>query len=134
MTDTTQAPAVENDARIVALICYGLFFLALANGITAVIGVVLAYIKRADSRGTIWESHFTNLIRVFWTTIVAIAVLIGVLLFGVFDILTKVDGNPDVPYLAVLVPGLFLVCAAFSVWYLYRTVRGFIRALDNKAC
>ncbi len=33
-------------------------------------GVILAYIKRDDARGTIWESHFANQIETFWVSLV----------------------------------------------------------------
>jgi uncharacterized membrane protein len=130
MTDTTQTPATESDARVIALISYGLFILALANGITAVVGVVLAYIKRGDVRGTIWESHFTNLIRVFWITIVVAVVFISAATFGVIDLLAAFDSTPKEFFF--IVPALFLLGVGSLVWYLYRTVRGFMRALDNK--
>jgi uncharacterized membrane protein len=131
MTDTTQTPTTtEGDARAVALISYGLFFLALANGITAVIGVVLAYVKRGDTRGTIWESHFTNLIRVFWITLAIIVLFTAIVLFGVVDLLAAFDSTPK--EWVLLVPVLFALGIGSTVWYLYRTVRGFTRALDNQ--
>jgi uncharacterized membrane protein len=126
MTDATQTPA-----RIVALISYGLFFLALANGITAVIGLVLAYIKRGDTRGTVWESHFSNMILVFWVSVASIVLLLVVAMFGIADLLSGFDTTPKEFYFVL--PAMFLIGTVWLVWYLYRTVRGFIRALDGKA-
>jgi uncharacterized membrane protein len=132
MSDTVQTPAASGDARMTALIGYGLFILAVANGITAIAGVVLAYIKRADARGTIWESHFTNMIRVFWASIAVTVIFIGAVAFGIADLVSTINREPHVALIA-LVPVLYLLGVGFFVWYLYRTVRGFIRALDNKA-
>jgi uncharacterized membrane protein len=132
MTDTTQMAPATNEARIAALIGYALFILAVANGITAIAGVVLAYIKRADGRGTVWESHFTNMIRVFWVSVLASVLLIGVVVFGVADLLATINQAPHIALIAA-VPLIWLFAVAFFVWYLYRTVRGLLRALENKA-
>jgi uncharacterized membrane protein len=120
------------DTRIVALVGYGLFIFAVANGVTAIVGVVLAYIKRAEARGTIWESHFTNMIRVFWMSIAVTVIFIGAVAFGVADLVSTMNSRPHVALIA-LVPVLYVLGVGFFVWYLYRTIRGFVRALDNKA-
>ena len=46
-----------------------LFLIACVNGVTAIIGVIIAYVKRRDAVGTIWDSHFNNLILVFWVMV-----------------------------------------------------------------
>jgi uncharacterized membrane protein len=130
MSDAARVPA-SNDARITALVGYGLFILAVANGITAIAGVVLAYIKRADARGTIYESHFTNMIHVFWMSIAVTVVFIGAVAFGVADLLATMNSAPHVALIA-LIPALYILGVGFFVWYLYRSVRGFVRALDGK--
>jgi uncharacterized membrane protein len=129
-----QAPqaAPATDARMLAIICYGLFLVAFTNGFTAIIGVVLAHIKRGEVRGTIWESHFTNLIRVFWT---------GVAFWVVFFCagLAWLAGSwhavivDDFPTPIFAMPILGLAFLAYVVWYLYRVVRGLLRALENRA-
>jgi uncharacterized membrane protein len=66
MSDAPQTPAAdESSLRIFALIGYGLLLLACSNGFTAIAGVVIAYIKRAEARGTVYESHFSNMITAF---------------------------------------------------------------------
>ena len=126
------------DLRPALLIAYALFVLALFNGATAIAGVVLVYIKRGEARGTVWESHTRNLIRVFWISVVAFVVLLAVLLQGfggLFFSLYTTNGNPPpalVGALALMVPALVLAFILFTVWYLYRTLRGLVRALENK--
>ena len=52
--------------RSQALLCYVLFLLGwISGGFTALIGVIIAFVKRGDAKGTIWHSHFQNLITVF---------------------------------------------------------------------
>ncbi|HEY0302194.1 MAG TPA: hypothetical protein VGC36_12695 [Rhizomicrobium sp.] len=133
----SETGAGDGGLRAAALIAYGLFVLALFNGATAIAGVVVAYVKRDAARGTPWEGHFRNLIRVFWIS-VAVAVLVlaaiaqgfGGLLFS----MAQTDGNPPpalVGTLFLLVPALFIVGTVFAVWYLYRTLRGLIRAIEG---
>ncbi len=48
--------------RSIVMLCYVLFLIACVNGVTAIAGVIIAYVKRHDAMGTIWQSHFKNLI------------------------------------------------------------------------
>jgi hypothetical protein len=62
---TQPAPAAPTDQRPLVLLCYFLFLIACINGLTAVIGVVIDHTRRREAAGTIWQSHFNNLILVF---------------------------------------------------------------------
>jgi len=95
--------------RAVAMIVYVLYFAALVCGITMLIGVIMAYARRGDARGTVWESHFANQISVFWTTIIV----------GLIGAVTAFIGIG------------FLILFGLFVWYLYRTIRGTLRAADG---
>lgn len=112
MTDTSDhVPASREDsARSVAIIVYLLYLAALVNGLTAVIGVVLAYVKRDDARGTIYESHYSNAIEVFWIFLIGMVIA--------------------VPLCFVLV-GIPLVVALY-IWVLYRTIKGVVRASEYR--
>ena len=132
MSGSAQAPAADtSDARLFALISYGLFLAALGTGFTAVVGVVLAYIKRGDTRGTIWEAHFTGLIRLFWVGLVVFAVWLALVIGGVIGVATGINDN-TIPPLAGLFPVAWLLSLVYLVWYVYRTVRGLIRAVDSQ--
>jgi uncharacterized membrane protein len=139
MSDTQATAASDNTGlKITLLIAYGLFVLALFNGVTALAGVVLVYVKRGEAQGTIWEGHARNLIRVFWISAFVLAVVVAVVLQGFGGMFYAVASNHDpapalVGILILLVPALALVCLVFTVWYLYRTLRGAIRALEDKA-
>ena len=80
MSDTSQAGATPpqlpdsiaaqtSSLCSMVVLCYVLFLIACVNGITAIIGVIIAYVKRRDAAGTIWESHLNNLILVFWVMV-----------------------------------------------------------------
>jgi uncharacterized membrane protein len=127
-----QTPNSLGEARIMAIVCYVLFIVAVTNGLTGIVGVVLAYIKRTDARGTIWESHFNNLIYVFWSGVVVFAVFLAAVIFGAIRFGDSVQTNAF-PAVLFFVPVIWVLSIAYIVWYLYRTVKGVVRALDNKA-
>jgi len=109
MTET-QPPATQpvNEMDGPKLV-YILYFISLVVGITAIAGVIVAYLKRGEA-GAKPASHYTFLIRTFW---------IG-LLFAVISALTAVIGIG------------FLLALATIVWFLIRTIKGFMMAIDSK--
>lgn len=138
MTDSpvSQAPAARaDDTRTLVIVCYALYFLVFAAGITPLIGVIIAYVKRGDARGTIWESHFDNLITVFWVGLVLLLIAVPVWVIAVgATIAAGVAAWPAsifaFPFILVVI--FFPVSLLVLIWYLYRTIKGFVRALDGK--
>lgn len=113
MTDASQVPPTvsrDDSARSMAIIVYILYIAALVNGVTAIIGVVLAYVKRDDARGTPYESHFNNAIEVFWFYLIGMVVA--------------------VPLCFVFIG--FPLVAALYIWVLIRTIKGLVRASDGR--
>jgi uncharacterized membrane protein len=107
----TASPA-DIDARTYTIIIYGLYLGAiLCGGASGLVGVVLAYIKRDEYRGTVWASHIENAIHAFW---------VWLLLF--------VAG---IPLLLAFGLGVLVMAAAF-IYFLYRTIKGLIAAIDGK--
>ena len=111
MSDATSG--VSRDCfRGTAVIAYILFLIGWpCLHLTTIVGVVLAYVQRGEARGTVWESHFTNIIEVFW-----ISLLVGVI---------------AIPLCFVGVG--FVVLALLLVWFLFRTIKGLVRAIDGRA-
>jgi uncharacterized membrane protein len=104
-------PVVQDDLRMPAIIIYILYLAAVISaGVAGVVGVIVAYVKRDDAKGTIWESHYQNQIETFWIWL------------GIF-----VAGCATVWFLV----GVPIIIGAF-VYFLYRTIRGLLRALENK--
>jgi uncharacterized membrane protein len=131
-------PRDDSGLRAAVLIGYGLFILALTNGLTAIAGIILAYLKRDEARGTPWQGHFRNLIVVFWVSAILFALAVAIILPGALTVLWSLfetNGNPPPALLgglAVALPALWLAGLVFLIWYLYRIVGGFIRAIDGR--
>jgi uncharacterized membrane protein len=105
-------PVVQDEMRTVAIVIYILYLAAVISaGVAGIVGVIVAYIKRDDAKGTIWESHFANQIEAFWVWLVL--AVVGVFTIWVFGL------------------GLVILGIAF-IWFLYRTIKGLLRAVENK--
>ncbi|MFD1217006.1 DUF4870 family protein [Microbulbifer celer] len=112
--------ARESSLRQMCHINYALYVASFFVGITAIIALVLAYIKLDDARGTYYEQQFRWQINTFWIGLVA---LIGLTVVGF--VLT----------VATLGLGFFLVGFLGFVWFIwvvYRIVKGWIYLSDNK--
>jgi uncharacterized membrane protein len=109
----SEAPRVadQENGRIMAIVAYVLFLIGWPTMHLATIGaVILAYVQRNDVRGTIWESHFEAIITTFWISLVV--------------------GLVAVPLCFVLVGIPLLI--GLVIWFLYRTIRGLVHAIDSK--
>ena len=106
------APTPEELAGLkqVVLVVYILQALSFLWGVTAVVGVVIDYVKRDDARGTVYESHFDWQIRTFWWGLLWLVV--GVLL-------------------AIFVVGFAILFVAW-VWVIYRVVKGWLKLNEGK--
>ncbi|WP_426956936.1 DUF4870 family protein [Muricoccus radiodurans] len=110
MTNTAGEAPADAPLRNITIIVHALYAASLVLGFTGIVGVVIAYLKRDEARGTIWESHMTYAIRTFWWS----------LLLGVIVMITS-----------FLLIGLLLVLP-FIVWYVVRIVRPILRWNDSK--
>jgi uncharacterized membrane protein len=114
MSDVQQVKDQDSN-RILAIVAYVLFLVGWPTLHLATIGgVILAYVQRNDVRGTIWESHYEAIIATFW-----ISLLAGVA--GVLACVTIVGLIVGVPLLIGLV-----------IWFLYRSIRGLVHAIEAK--
>lgn len=91
-------------------VTYALYALSLFSGVTAIIAIVLNYIKRDDARGTWLESHIRWQIGTFWWG----------LLWGV------------VGWLTFLILIGWIVWGVAFVWFIYRIAKGWLNLNDNK--
>lgn len=101
----------EAQLKQYTLIVYVLYLASLLFGITLFAGVVVAYVKKNESAGTIYYDHLCYLIRTFWLFL--IGTVIGFIL------------------LIVLIG--YLVLIAVGLWFIYCVIVGFIRFNDNQA-
>ena len=103
--------ALELDGlKNVTMVVYALQALSFLWGVTAIVGIVVNYVKRDDARGTLYESHFDWQIRTFWWG----------LLWGVVGVAT-----------IWLLVG-FVVLGAAWVWAVYRVIKGWIKLNEGK--
>jgi len=98
--------AMKNLAQIV----YVLYALSYFAGLTAIVGIIINYVKLEDVSGTWLESHFRWQIRTFWFG----------LLWAVIGIATT-----------FLLIGFAILFANFF-WIIYRIVEGWLNLNDNK--
>ena len=95
----------------VTMVVYALQALGfLSGGVTAIVAIIVNYVKREDVAGSIYQSHFDWQIRTFWWG----------LLWGVIGML-----------LIVVVVG-FAVLFVGWVWTVYRVVKGWLKLTEGK--
>ncbi len=132
-----------SDERLLVLLSYGLFLIAPAGGLTALIGVIIAHVRLAHALGSIHESHYRNQIRVFWTMLIVALAMMFVFTMGMgFSLFSLIwpftPGWPFWPGAMVgagwmmLLPLAGLFSLLLMLWYYWRLLRGFLRALDDK--
>ena len=97
--------------RKLTWVTYILYAASPVFGITAIVAIVLNYIKRDDARGTWLESHFRWQIRTFWW---------GVLWLSVGSLTT------------VVLIGIPIVFVA-TVWLVYRVVKGMLFLYEERS-
>jgi uncharacterized membrane protein len=97
--------------RTITTVVYALQALSFAFGVTALVGLIINYVKRDDVVGTLYESHFNWQIRTFWW-----GVLWGVLGFILIFALGL---------------GVIILFAAW-VWAIYRVVKGWLKLTEGK--
>ncbi len=97
--------------RTITTVVYALQALSFAFGVTALVGLIINYVKRDDVAGTLYESHFNWQIRTFWWGLLW-GVLGSILIFA-FGL------------------GLVVLFVAW-IWAIYRVVKGWLKLNDGK--
>ena len=101
----------NSDQKTHALVAYVLMVLGLFTAIPLLIGALWAMFTRSGSLGSVYHSHYTNMIRVFW--------------WSVFWWI--------VGYILIFVGIGFLILGIVWLWALYRTVFGLARIVADEA-
>ena len=102
--------ANEKSVKTLTTIIYALYAASFLVGVTAIVAIVMNYVKKEDVAGTFLESHFRWQIRTFWFG----------LLWGVLGAITML----------ILVG--WVVLTANGIWIIYRIVKGWLRLNENK--
>jgi uncharacterized membrane protein len=127
MTDTAVTPPATSGAeedKVLPAVVYGLYLLGCTNGLTILVGLIVAYVNR-DTAGPINESHYTFAIRTFWLGIIWF--LIGAAILGI-----------GIPLSVVLIgiPLLVLggtIMGAVGLWFVVRCVLGIYYLVRGEA-
>ena len=90
---------------------YALFALGIFGLVPAIGGVIMAYAKRNELRGTIYFDHLQFLLKTFWIT----------LIFSIISYFTL-----------IFLIGFLILLLTFG-WYTFRVVSGFLRLRENRA-
>ena len=108
----------EEGLRRITLFDYGLHIASpiVSVMLLTIIALIINYVKRDDARGTVWESHMNWMISTCWWTLFWIIVTLLPIV-----ILSFVSMG--------LLSFLFLIPV---LWYLYRMIKGLLRALDER--
>lgn len=101
----------EKSLKTLTTVIYALYAASFLIGITAIVAIVMNYVKRGDAAGTYLESHFRWQIRTFWFS----------LLWGFLGVI-----------LLPVIVGWFILVANI-VWVIYRIVKGWLHLNDGKA-
>jgi uncharacterized membrane protein len=97
--------------KTITQVVYALQALSFMFGVTALVALIINYVKREDAVGTIYQSHFDWQIRTFWWG----------LLWGVLGCLL------------IIALGLgFVMLFVAWVWAIYRVVKGWLKLTEGK--
>lgn len=115
MQEASVAPASlstkDDAAKTNALIAYGLMVVGMFTGIFWIVGAIWAMVKKGEAQGSVFEDHYTNIIKTFWWGL-------GLSILGAI--------------LSVIVVGYFMLLAVW-IWSIYKVVKGLAKITSNKA-
>lgn len=96
------------------VIAYTIFSVSFVFIITVFAGILYAYFKKDEAKGTWLESHYRWLIRTFWFGVIwtTIAILLS--------------------FTVVLIPVAIIIAVIASIWLIYRIVKGWLRLSAQK--
>lgn len=100
----------DRTAKTHAIISYVLMLLGFWTGILLLVGGIWGIVKSGDAKGTAFESHYKNIKKTFWVS----------LILSVIGVVTW-----------VFVIGMFIVLIAF-IYTLVKVIMGLAKVTSNK--
>lgn len=104
------SPAGGSDPMMLHLV-YGLYAASFFMGVSALIGVIVAYVKRPEVAGSWQATHFTYQIRTFWIALAGSVVAFLTMFIGIG----------------------FALLPLVAIWLIWRIVRGWVRLSQYRA-
>jgi len=103
-------PDQLKSAKNVTTVIYALYAASFFLGITAIVAIIMNYVKKDDVRDSFLASHFRWQIRSFW-----------------YGLLWMVLGG-----ITLFIGIGFVVLGVTYIWLIYRIVKGWLRLNDNR--
>lgn len=132
-TRTTDEPEVSD--RTIGFVGYALYIAApFTGGLTALAAVIIAYIQRGNENG-ILRSHWTNIIRMFWTSFAVFVVIVGIWIMWMasFSAAFTAGQAPAMGSLMTLAAIGSLITLTWAVWVIIRSVIGILDLNQGRA-
>jgi uncharacterized membrane protein len=104
-------------AGVVSLISAGMTIAPLF-GLIGIVGLVIAYVKQDEARGTWVASHLKWLMRTFW--------------WGLFWAIVGWLFLITLGLILIGIPIAYAIWFGASIWILYRVIRGYLLFKDSK--
>ena len=101
MSDHQQHISIDPGQKGNANLVYILYLVSIIVGVTAIVGVIMAYLGKSNASPTL-ISHYNNQINIFWKA----------LLYSVIGVV-----------LSVIIIGILILLVAL-IWYIVRTIKG----------
>lgn len=112
----------QKNLRPIVLILYLLFIAGMFSAtLSVMIAILIAYIKRDDAQGTIYQSHIDQFLKVCWTTMLVVPVL-GLCVAYLFFI-AYASGLNWIALLVFAIAIFVLICV--TIWSIYHIANGF---------
>src|ERR1700748_1888553 len=118
--ETMQNSAIGQE-RSWVLAAYGLLLIAPGSGgVTALVGVILAHLRLDGARGGLYESHYRNLILVFWVWLAVALILLALAFTGAAGLVVSLLAWPEQNFPVgrmLLSTALWSVCGVLAgIW------------------
>ncbi|MFN5801406.1 MAG: DUF4870 family protein [Burkholderiales bacterium] len=110
MNEITPQGNQTQSLKTLTAVNYGLYALSFLIGISAIVAIIINYVKLDDVRNTWLESHFRWQMRTFG-----------------FGLLWAVVG-----FILLIILIGWVVLVANAIWIVYRLVKGFLNLNDGK--
>lgn len=123
-------PAHQENLRNIVLALYIMFVAGFfTGGLTFIVALIMAHVKKSDSVGTIYQSHVSSYLTVAWVNMGTI-VIVGPLAFLLFVLMLSKDTGTLGAVLFVTSIAILLLVA---MWSIYRICKGVLRWSEKRA-
>ncbi len=124
MSETLPAPAATDDPRLLPAVVYGLYLIGLLNGLTIIVGLIIAYVNR-DKASPAMRSHYLFQTRTCWMALALAAVCVVVFLIGIPLALVAIG------FVLMWIAGVAL--SLIGVWFALRCILGLYYLAQSQA-